>query len=244
MQTSVEWQDFQQQASAIVGEVLSSEVLEAFEALYSLMVEANKTTNLTRITALSDFCTRHLLDSLTLVPFLQPLPAEFSLVDIGSGAGFPALPLAILFPKARITAVEATGKKAAFIQSAAPALGLTNIAVLADRAETLAHQPQNREAYDIAVARAVSTLPTLTEFCLPWVKVGGRFYAMKTSNATHTEVPAAENAIRMLGGQLLSTEDVSRDNLPNRQLIVIEKIQSTPMLYPRNAGLISRKPLA
>ena len=185
------WQHFRESAAATLSISLSDFQMQQFESLYQLVTETNKTMNLTRITSLEDFCTRHLLDSLTLVPLLSKLGPQFSLVDIGSGAGFPALPLAIVFPDAMITAVESVLKKARFIEQSAESLGLNNVKVLAERSEILAHLPTSREQFDIATARAVSPLNVLAELCLPYVKPGGQMLAMKTASALDSELSAA-----------------------------------------------------
>lgn len=238
------WQGFATTASSALGLTLDDEQRERLEHLYALLVEANKTMNLTRITALEDFCSRHLLDSLTLAPFLRDLPADFTLMDVGSGAGFPALPLAIVFPQARITAVESVQKKASFIEQAAKALELGYLTVRADRAETLGQNPAFREQFDVVTARAVSALNVLSELCLPLVKRQGRFLAMKTQSAIETELSEARKAIATLGGRYQRTENLSLSGLPNRALVIIEKVEATPAAYPRHPGMPEKKPLS
>lgn len=237
------WPVFQAAASNFLGLSLSADQLNHLQRLYVLLIEANEKMNLTRITSLEDFCTRHLLDAFTLVPTLRALKQPFSFTDIGSGAGFPLLPLAIIFPEANMVAVESVQKKAQFIQETARALNLTHVKVLAERSEALGHTVQYREQFDIVTARAVAPLNVLVELCMPFVKRNGQFIAMKTQDAVEQELPQAKNAIKTLGGAVQQIEDVSLPDLPNRRLIRIQKMQSSPLQYPRKPGLPSKKPL-
>lgn len=237
------WLVFRDSVSEMLSVELAEEQLQRYKALYNLVVEANRVMNLTRITSQADFITRHLLDSLTLLPRLQSLPPTFSLVDVGSGAGFPALPLAIVFPQANILAVESVQKKARFIEKTAQTLGLWGISVVADRCETLGQSATYRERFDVATARAVSALNVLSELCLPLVKVGGEFIAMKTASAIVEELPQAEHVISLLGGGDIETLDVSTPVLANRTLISIRKLKPTPTQYPRKPGIPQKKPL-
>lgn len=210
-----------------------------FEQFYQQLVETNRSVNLTRITALEDFLYRHLLDSLTLAPLI---PQQASLADIGSGAGFPAIPLAIVRPDVAITAVESVGKKSQFIQAVKEALGLTNLSILNDRSETLGHQPSNREQFDCITARAVAALPVLLELCLPLVKTGGLFLAMK-GLSYEAELAASGPALKTLGGKLQEVKTFSHPKLEGSRLLIIEKIRPTPKQYPRSAGLATKKPI-
>jgi len=206
------------------------------DILYTLLIEANKTTNLTRITSAEEFETRHIVDTHTLLPWLN---SGMKIIDIGSGAGFPALPLAVALPDSQIVAVESVGKKVRFIEQAIQALALTNITAIAERSETLAHDRRYRGQFDVATARAVASLNILAELCLPFVKPGGLFLAMKTQSAMETELPAAENAIKLLGGKVRAV----KPTLENRVIVVIEKVGPTPVQYPRQAGIPNKKPL-
>lgn len=238
-----DWQVFQEAAALHFAIAFDEGRLQQFQMLYKLLIEANRITNLTRITALDDFCTRHLLDSLTLSRILNRLPPDFNLMDLGSGAGFPALPLAIAYPEARITALESVQKKARFIEQAIDALELANIRVLAGRAETLSHDRRYREQFDIVTARAVSSLNTLVELCLPFARIEGQLLAMKTLASLDAEQQAARNAMELLGGEFERVEDVSLPLLPNRGIAVILKTRTTPARYPRNSGIPAKKPL-
>jgi 16S rRNA (guanine527-N7)-methyltransferase len=239
MELNNEWQLFSQSLRVELALDASEEMLRQFQALYDVLLETNKSINLTRITDLSDFCRQHLLDSLTLSRFF--LKSDFSLIDIGSGAGFPALPLAIVYPQARIVAVESVQKKAKFIAEAARDLNLQNLSVQAERSEVLAHKDAYREQFDFVTARAVSALNVLCELCLPFVKLHGHFLAMKTTSAAELEVQQAKTAISELGGKLCEIVDVSTQTLPNRSIVVIEKVASTPSKYPRKPGSPEKK---
>jgi 16S rRNA (guanine527-N7)-methyltransferase len=210
-----------------------------FEQFYQQLVETNRSVNLTRITALEDFLYRHLLDSLAIAPLI---PQQATLADIGSGAGFPAIPLAIARPDLTITAVESIGKKSQFIRTIQESLGLANLTVLTERSETLGHQPSTREQFDCVTARAVATLPVLLELCLPLVKTGGTFLAMK-GLSYEAELAAAGPALKTLGGKLKEVKSFPHPTLEGSRLLVIEKIRPTPKQYPRSAGLAAKKPI-
>jgi 16S rRNA (guanine527-N7)-methyltransferase len=175
---------------------------------------------------------------------LQTVLASSRVVDIGSGAGFPILVLAIMFPHLSMVAVEATQKKARFITETASSLGLSQVTVYADRSETLAHRVDCREQFDLALARAVAPLQVLAELCLPWVKPGGQFLAMKTQHAAASEIIEAKHAIRLLGGgEPMVHEVLSLAELPHRVVVVIPKHSSTPIVYPRRPGIPAKHPL-
>lgn len=243
MDAEQHWHAFQKEASVFLPAPLTQQQMAQYQTLYEMVVTANQTMNLTRITALADFWVRHLLDSLSLAPLLKALPKAFTLIDIGSGAGFPVLPLAIAFPEAQWVAVEATQKKARFIETVSQALSLPYVCVLAERSEVLAHQPAYRGQFDIVVARAVAPLNVLAELCLPFAKPKGRFVAMKTQDALEQELASAKQALGVLGGRLKETIPVLHPLLPNRVLCVIAKERPTPKQYPRTAGLPAKKPL-
>lgn len=240
MESMAYWQVLEDTAPLYIPEGLSLHQMEQFKALYKLVTQANATMNLTRITDLPDFIARHLLDSLTVAPLLKP---GMSVMDVGSGAGFPALPLAIIFPGCPITAVESVQKKARFIEEAAKALQLSNVTVVAQRSEDLGQSPQYREQFDVVVARAVAGLNILAELCLPCVKLGGRMIAMKTTDTLNKELPEAKQAIVLLGGRLGEIKEFSTELLPNRAIICVDKMKPTPSQYPRKAGLPAKKPL-
>ena len=219
---------------------LDTSKAEALETFARLVLERNRVMNLTAITDEADFARLHLLDSAALLRF-----AAFdgrAVVDVGTGAGFPGVPLRILCPgMRRITLLDATEKRVDFLREACLALKLSGINCVHARAEDFA--AKKREAFDIAVSRAVAALPMLCELCLPLVRVGGRFLAMK-STQSDAELAGAANAIKTLGGRLSRTVDyeIPTSGVTHR-LIVIDKIGPTPEEYPRAYAQIKKKPL-
>ena len=176
-------------------------------------------------------------DSLVLVDHLG---AARSLVDVGSGAGLPGLPIKIARPDLRVTLIEADQAKAAFLVHASAALGLEGVEVVARRAEDAGQDPALREAFDVAVARALAPLPVLVELCLPLVRVGGRLLAQKTEGE---DTGAASRAIGLLGGRLATVVSAPSSARAAGTIVIVEKVSPTPALYPRRAGIPARKPL-
>jgi 16S rRNA (guanine527-N7)-methyltransferase len=220
---------------------LTGEQLAAFQRFADELVRWNQEVNLTSITAPDDIQIRHFLDSLSILAVLPPGPAD--VVDVGTGAGFPGLPLKIVRPELRLTLVEATGKKAAFCQMMVEQLGLTDVTVLNTRAEDLGQDSDHRERYDWALARAVAELPVLAEYLLPLARVGGHALAQKSASAP-AEAQAAEAALAKLGGELEQLVPVTLPGLPEpRCLVVLRKIAATPPAYPRRAGMPSKRPI-
>ena len=213
---------------------------ETLEAFARMVLEKNRVMNLTAITDEADFARLHLLDSAALLRFVAF--GGRAVVDVGTGAGFPGVPLRILCPGARrITLLDATGKRVEFLREACAALKLTGVSFIDARAEDFA--AKKREAFDVAVSRAVAALPVLCELCLPLVRVGGRFLAMKSAQSG-AELEDAARAIKTLGGKVSRVEDyaVPTSGITHR-LIVIDKIEPTPEGYPRAYGQIKNKPL-
>ncbi len=219
---------------------LSPTQLEAFELYYRKLVEWNARFNLTTITEREDVIVKHFLDSLSVAPAISKAA---TLIDIGSGAGFPGLPLKIALPSLRVTVMDSTGKKVEFLKHVIAALNLSEVTALHARAEELARQPAHREKYDAAVARAVGGLTTLLEYALPFVRVGGVFVAQKGIDVDE-EVRRAARAIKELGGRLREVVSVQLPGLEPRHLIVVEKIALTPGIYPRGGGAPKNKPIA
>ncbi|MGQ9550466.1 MAG: 16S rRNA (guanine(527)-N(7))-methyltransferase RsmG [Roseiflexus sp.] len=210
-------------------------------ARYSAELRAwNTRVNLTAITDEEGIVARHFLDSLRCALSWGDAPS--SLIDVGSGAGFPGLPLKILRPELRLTLVESVGKKAAFLQHMVAVLNLRNVMVLTARAETVGRDPQHREQYDIVTARAVAELATLVEYCLPLCRVHGRVLAPKGSDIAD-EITRAHAAIERLGGQLIGVEPVAIPGVEPRTLVVIAKVAPTPAAYPRAVGVPARRPI-
>lgn len=217
---------------------------EAFDTLSRLLIEENKHTNLTRITEPDQIHIRHFLDSLAVLPVLDKLAenkSSLTVADIGSGAGFPAVPLAIVRPGWKFTSIEATGKKVNFQKKTVAELGLKNISVICGRVEELAHEKQYREKFDAAAARAVADLRILAELSLPLVKLGGLMLALKGPDA-EKELAGAEQTIKLLGGKTEALWSYSLPDIDGRfNLISITKTASTPKEYPRSYSVISKK---
>jgi len=213
----------------------------------ALLLEANKTTNLTGVTDPVQAWSRHILDSLTLIAMLAELPEGASVIDVGSGGGLPGIPLAISLPRLKFTLLEATGKKAEFLKQVAKALGLTNVTVLAERAEAAGHDRGEktgrgrvggqRESYDVVTARAVGRLATLAELTVPFAKVGGKILLIKGEKAGE-ELEEAAGALHLL-------KVVHAATIPTLtgRVVVLEKSSATPWDYPRRDGEPKRAPL-
>ncbi len=213
-----------------------------FEQYASILLRENAKYNLTAITAPEEIRQKHFEDSLALLGDELSIAQGASLLDVGSGAGFPGVPLKIARPDLQVTLLEATAKKAQFLALLARELELT-VRVLNERAEQAAHERAYREAFDVVTARAVAALPVLCELCLPFVKIGGVFAAYKgTAEKAERELRGAENAIEALGAQLerVHSEDTVYGG---RTRIILRKKAPTPPVYPRNYGLIKKKPL-
>jgi 16S rRNA (guanine527-N7)-methyltransferase len=229
-----------------LGIAISDRHAAAFETCYQELLEWNRRFNLTAITDRQGVLVRHFLDSLSCLRALSSaqLASGARVIDVGSGAGFPGLPIKIVCPEMRLTLLEATGKKVSFLEHLVGVLGLTDVVVVHARAEELAHNPTHREGYDWAVARAVAEMPTLAEYMLPLVRVGGGALAQKGKGAP-AEVQQAEAAIVALGGRVRQLMPVELRGLAEtRYLVTLDKVAATPQHYPRRAGLPSKRPLA
>jgi 16S rRNA (guanine527-N7)-methyltransferase len=233
------------EGAAALGVPLDGSQLDQFHRLGDLLLDANTRVNLTAITNPAEVVTRHFLDSLTCLLAVAPALRKKSLrlLDVGSGAGFPGIPLAIALPAWRVTSLEATGKKARFQQEALAALGLENVTVLTGRAEELARRPERRGRYDLVMARAVAALQTLLEYCCPFARVGGRVIAPKKGDLAD-EVAAGARAAVLLGAKLLAPIAVTIPPLADgRVLLVAEQVRACPQQYPRPAGAPAKRPL-
>lgn len=230
---------------------LSDSQVEQFVTYYELLVEKNLIMNLTAITDFNEVLKKHFIDSLSLVKisdldsryFLNFSDQEFSLIDIGTGAGFPGIPLKIAFPNLKVTLMDSLNKRVDFLNEVIDVLKLDEINVIHGRAEDYAKPDKLREKYDLCVSRAVANLSTLSEYCLPYVKIGGRFISYKSEKAAD-EIKESEYAIGILGGQIEKQIDFKLpDSDIYRNLVVVEKVSETPSGYPRKAGTASKKPL-
>lgn len=215
-----------------------------FATYFKELVETNKVMNLTSIIEEDQVYLKHFYDSIVL-GFVDEnlLHEELTLCDVGSGAGFPSLPLKIINPKLKITIVDSLNKRIKFLDSLVEKLNLENVSLVHGRVEEVGKNLQFRESFDVVTARAVAAMNVLTEFCLPLVKIGGQFVAMKSEKAPE-EMKTAEYAIKTLGGEIKRQESVE---LPNdagiRNFIFVSKITKTPKKYPRKPGTPSKKPL-
>lgn len=228
------------------GVTVSPEAAEKYAGYARLLVEWNQKMNLTAITDPEGMLVKHFLDSLTAAPLLPDGPCR--LIDVGTGAGFPGVPLAILRPDIELTLLDSLQKRLIFLETLCHELGLP-VTLVHARAEEGGRQAALRERFDVAAARAVASLPVLAEYCLPFVKPGGRFIALKGPDADK-ELEAAQKAVALLGGRTHSAETVTLPNDPaftgergQRRLVLIDKIAPTPQKYPRPSAKIAKQPL-
>lgn len=221
---------------------LTEEQVSLFEKYRELILEWNTRIDITKITDPKEVDNKHFLDSLSVFRILDPKP-DMTVIDIGTGGGFPGIPMKIISPFLKITLLDSLGKRVRFLQEVIKELDLPETTAIQGRAEEFFRERKYREKYDIAVARAVAPLPTLVEYCLPAVKVGGVFLAMKGPTARE-EIMHSIHAIRKLGGEIEKEDQFTwTEEKFQRTLILIRKIKATPLLYPRGQGKPRKNPL-
>lgn len=222
---------------------IDSKAVERIEEFYELLMEKNRVMDLTNITEPREVALRHMADSLYILKYFNIEGKK--VIDIGTGAGFPAMPLLMAVPSLEITMLDSTGKRMDFIREAIEKIGdCPNATVVTARAEELAMEPECREQYDIVLSRAVANMTALSELCLPYVKKGGLFVAMKSDNdEAAAEIKAAEKTIALMGGRILDQVNYQIDtDCPKRRLVVVEKTANTPSAFPRKYAKIKAGP--
>lgn len=221
---------------------LDNRQIEQFVQYYEMLVEKNKVMNLTAITEPEEVIDKHFIDSLAIHKFVN-LKKDALIIDIGTGAGFPGIPLKIAFPEISIVLLDSLNKRIKFLNEVVEALGLENVTCIHGRSEDIARNPQYREQFDYCVSRAVANLSSLTELCIPFVKVGGTFISYKAGNCQE-EIENAQNAVDKLGGKV---ENLFEFELPgtdlDRVFVEIQKVKNTSKKYPRKAGTPVKEPL-
>lgn len=224
------------------GLVLDAAQKNQFLRYYELLVAWNRLMNLTAITEYDEVCTKHFMDSVSLCKAVD-CTKSMSLMDVGTGAGFPGIPLKIVFPDLKITLLDSLGKRVKFLYEVIDTLGLKDIEAIHGRAEDFAKQDLFRERFDLCVSRAVANLSTLSEYCLPYVKKDGFFVSYKSEKALE-EMESARRAVDMLGGEIFRQVTFCLPGTDiHRNLFVIKKVKDTPGKYPRKSGLPSKTPL-
>lgn len=229
-----------QEKSMVWGSFFSVEQINNFYKYMNLLIEWNEKINLTAIIEPEEIILKHFIDSITI---LKEIKDGSKLVDVGTGAGFPGIPLAIMNPTLKITLVDSLNKRLIFLQEVIKALNLENVEIVHSRAEEFGQNMKYREKFDVATSRAVANLSTLSEYLIPLVKIGGKIISMKASGAKQ-EINEAKNAINILGGKIIKIEEF---NLPQsdigRTIVIIEKNKHTPLKYPRKPGTPTKEPI-
>ena len=231
--------------AAEIGIDLNDKMLSSFDLYYKNLLEWNAVMNLTAITEEKDVFEKHFLDSLTITKIVsrETLDKGCTLMDLGTGAGFPGLPIAIVFPNVKVVLVDSLNKRIRFLEDTVQKLGLSNVTCIHARAEELSRNKKYREKMDICCSRAVANLSTLSEYCLPFVRKGGFFISYKTEQVQN-EIDQGKNAIKVLGGGNVQVEFFTLPGTDyQRSLVKIEKVAATPPKYPRKAGTPAKEPI-
>ena len=229
--------------SNILNVDISDEKKEKLYKFYEILVEKNKVMNLTSITEIKEFTYKHFIDSIALEKIVKDLGSNnYSIADLGTGAGFPGIPLAIVYPNLNLTLIDSLNKRIKFIKETCDVLDIKNVNAIHSRAEDIDRNKDYREKFDICVSRAVANLASLSEYCLPLVKVGGSFISYK-SKGYEVEIAEAQKAIKVLGGEIGNIEKFELGEYGERILLDIKKIKPTPNKYPRKAGLPTKEPI-
>ena len=219
---------------------LNDRQIAQFNQYYELLTEKNKVMNLTAITGYNDVVKKHFIDSM-MISRIVDMRKITTLCDIGTGAGFPGIPLKIVYPHLRLSLVDSVGKRVNFLSEVVEKIGLENVETIHSRTEDLAHNPKYREKYDLVTARAVASMNVLSEYCIPYAKIGGYFAAYKSGNIEE-ELNNARNAVNTLGGTIEKTDMFDLYGM-GRSIVLIRKVKNTPKVYPRKAGTPSKNPL-
>lgn len=220
--------------------ILTEKQLKQFELYYDMLIEKNKVMNLTAITEFDEVLEKHFLDSVSLIRAVD-LHQSLKVMDLGTGAGFPGIPLKIVFPNIQVTLADSLNKRVLFLNEVIEALGLEQVEAVHGRAEDLARDKKYRERYDLCVSRAVANLSTLSEYCLPFVKMGGKFVSYKSGDCEE-EILNSKSAVFLLGGKIADTVKFDLGEA-KRTFVMIDKVKGTSKEYPRKAGTPSKKPL-
>lgn len=221
---------------------ITADQIEMFDKYYEMLIDKNKVMNLTAITEFEDVVEKHFIDSLAIIAF-NDFKGINNFIDVGTGAGFPGIPLKIIFPEIKAVLIDSLGKRIGFLNEVKDELGLKNIELIHTRSEDIAHDENHREKFDLCVSRAVAGINVLSEYCLPLVKIGGAFIPYKSENYNE-EIMTAKKALEILGGRISDEKEYLLGKEKAKRIFpIILKESKTPDKYPRKAGIPSKKPL-
>lgn len=225
-----------------LGILLSEQQINQFLKYYEMLIEKNKVMNLTAITEFDEVVVKHFIDSISIAKYYS-MEKDSSVIDVGTGAGFPGIPLKIVYPDLSVTLLDSLNKRVKFLAEVCEELGLQNVEMIHGRAEDFGNIADYREKYDVCVSRAVANLSTLSEYCLPFVKTGGYFIPYKSGNIEE-ELQSSKKALNILGAKVEKIETfMLPDTEIGRSFVFIKKKKNMPKKYPRKAGLPSKEPL-